>query len=258
MKKIKWQYKFFGILILIILFFGVGFYLGKGGIKTAVKTEPTVKTAQKAVAPAISISTQKIKEDNFSGTMPTISGSSKLAVDARAYVVKKVAEFKKQADMDVPDMRTKFGADSPLSTYTIDIGAKEIKSTKTESIVMSIYTYTGGANGDSTYHVITTTNTGSGILSLSNIILKDQESAFTLFVQKALNDWRPEGSNAPVVFPDDVGNLKFSSFSNWSMDDQNLTIYFDKDQIGPGVLGAVAFPISLNNIKSFLDPAYTL
>jgi hypothetical protein len=49
-----------------------------------------------------------------------------------------------------------------------------------------------------------------------------------------------------------VDNLKFESFSNWSMDEENLTLYFSQYEIGPGVLGPVAFPIPLTKIKDFL------
>jgi hypothetical protein len=55
------------------------------------------------------------------------------------------------------------------------------------------------------------------------------------------------------VFPEDVAALTFDSFTNWSMDDKNLIIYFDQYEIGPSVLGEVAFPLPLEKIKSFLN-----
>jgi hypothetical protein len=83
-----------------------------------------------------------------------------------------------------------------------------------------------------------------------------ERNDFTEFVRRELNAWKPAGADGPVVFPEDVKNLQFDSFVNWSIDGENLIIYFDKYEIGPGVLGAVAFLIPLNKIKDFLEPIY--
>lgn len=252
MKKGKNNGIFYMVALVILII--VGLYLkdhrSAGPVPFVDETKEEVNTEE---VNEISITTETIKEKNFSGTMPKISGSSLLATTAKTYIEKTIAGFKKEADADVPDMREKFGADSPISNYTIDITASEVKSTDTHSIVISEYTYTGGANGNSTYKVITASNTSGEILTLADIIKKDKQAAFVSFVKKVLNAWRPEGSSAPVVFPDEVKNLTFNSFTNWSLDDKNLIIYFDKYQIGPGVLGPVAFPIALSKIKDFLQ-----
>ena len=203
-------------------------------------------------ASKISITTKTIQETNFSGSMPVISGTSLLATKMREYVATQVAEFRKEANTGVPSMRQKFGADSPLATYTIDINSQYIKSEKTESIVSDVYSYTGGAHGGTIYKVMTTSLISGKILSLSNIIKQQEQNAFTEFVKKQLDNWQQDG-NASPVFPDMVQALKFDSFSNWSLDDNNLTIYFDQYSIGPGALGAVAFPLPLSQIKNFLQ-----
>ena len=215
----------------------------------------TVIQAQKTVNPVISISitTKKIKEENFTGTVPVIAGTSTLAVNMKKYLEATVAEFRTQANADVPPMRAKFGADNPTANYEIEIDSKYIKSEKTESIVTNVYTYTGGAHGGTVYHVLSADRASGKILSLSNIIKQAEQNAFTEFVKKRLDAWIPEGSDAPVVFPDDVASLKFADFSNWSLDDKNLTIYFDQYMVGPGVLGAVVFPLSLSQIRNFLQ-----
>ena len=214
---------------------------------TEIPSKTTGKTVEK-----ISITTKKIKETNFSGSMSVISGTSLLATKMRAYVATQVAEFRKEANAEVPSMRAKFGADSPLATYTIDINSKYIKSEKTESIVTDVYSYTGGAHGGTIYKVITANQVGGKILSLSNIIKMQEQNAFTEFVKKQLDNWQQDGNPSPV-FPDMVQALNFDSFSNWSLDDNNLTIYFDQDSIGPGVLGAIGFPLPLSQIKNFLQ-----
>jgi hypothetical protein len=249
--KVTWYSKVFAIILFVVVFY-VGFNLGqqKKEISTNADTNPVKKVESTSVP--VSISTKSIKETNFIGTMPEITGSSVVAVKARAYIDQTIADFRKQANIDVPDMRAKFGADSPTAQYEIDIDAKYSKGDKTESIVMSVYEYTGGANGNSSYKVLTASLASSKILTLSSVIKKDEQIAFTALVKKELNSWSPDGSDTSPVFPDDVKNLTFSSFVNWSLDGENLIIYFNKYDIGPGVLGAVAFPVSLEKIKSMM------
>lgn len=246
-----YEHKAIGFVI-VLAFILVGVFLFKKSDTTVINQLPPKQTPEKSVTSSTAISTQNIMEENFTGTRPVIVGDTLISLRARDYIKERVADFKTQADKDVPDMREKFGADSPMANYTIDIGAKYVKGDKTESIIIDMYAYTGGANGNSSFKVITASRGNGKILSLSDIIKKGQENAFTEFLKKELSAWKPTGADGPVVFPEEVNNLKFDSFQNWSLDDKNLTIYFDKYEIGPGVLGAVAFPLSFDKINNFL------
>ncbi len=202
----------------------------------------------------IEITKKDIKEENFTGSMPVIIGSGALPEAARKYIDFTVQEFRKSANEDVPEMRKQFGVDSPPASYTIDVDAKYLKGTKAQSIVISIYAYTGGANGNSFYKVFTANSSGE-ILSLKDIIRLERQADFTRLVKSELTAWKggeSTGNTSTVVFEDAVADLTFESFDNWSMDDKNLTLYFDKYEIGPGVLGAVAFPIPLSKLKDLL------
>lgn len=241
------------IVIFVILIAG-GLYLKFKKTSAPVPFVDETEQTKENTAP-ITIGSKNIKEENFTGKVATVSGESALAQKAQAYIDTSVTEFKKTADKDVPDMREQFGADSPTAQYEIDIDAKEVKGAKAESIILLSYTYTGGAHGSSVYNVITASSSGT-ILSLSDVIKADKQNAFTELVKKELNKWKPDGSSASPVFPDEVKALKFSSFTNWSLDDKNLTIYFSQYEIGPGVLGAVAFPLPLSKVKDFLNPNY--
>ncbi len=212
-----------------------------------------VSEEEKDVVPKITITSKDIKEENFSGKVSVISGSSLVAKKSREYITAEVAEFRKMANGDVPGIREKFGADNPTANYEIEINAEYRKGPKTESIVMQHYVFTGGAHGNTRYKVVTTNIPGTKVLSLSNIITEDKKGAFTAYIKKELMDWRPEGSTGVIVFEEEVQDLTFASFKDWSMDEDSLTIYFDQYEIGPGVLGAVAFPISLSSIQVFLQ-----
>lgn len=176
-----------------------------------------------------------------------------LAQEARVYVNTTVDEFKAQADNDVPEMRKEFGSDSPSANYSLNIDAKYLNNNKTESIVISVYTYTGGAHGSSYYKVFTLSKKDNKMLSISDLIKKEKEYFFTEQVKKELNDWRPEGSTTSPLFPEVVNALSLKDFSDWSLDDENLIIYFGQYAIGPGVIGQVAFPIPLSKIQNLLN-----
>jgi hypothetical protein len=247
-RKIIATIVFFGLIMIVVKIWGNSDSAQIDQLDTRDET-PTEEVAKDASK--ISITSKDIKEENFSGTIPVISGSGLLVSSAQAYVDQTISEFRIQADTDVPNMREQFGADVASANYEIIIEAKYLKGETTESIVMSVYVYTGGAHGSNSYKVITASLTDGKILALSDILKKEKQNNFIMFLKKRLNDWRPGGGDGPVVFAEDVQNLKFNSITNWAMDDQNLIIYFSQYEIGPGVLGAIAFPISLSEVEGF-------
>ena len=248
--KITWYSKITAIGLFVLVFY-VGYYLGQKK-KTVNPDDGTTPKQVVNTPPSISITSKTIKEDNWSGKVAVVSGTNTLAAKSREYVDKTVADFRKQANTDVPAMRLEFGTETPPQ-YELNIDAKYIKGTKAESVVMSVYTYTGGAHGNSSYKVISASLTSGKILSLSSIIKTDKQVAFTDLVKKELNNWKPDGNSVSPVFPEEVKALKFASFTNWSLDDKYVTLYFSQYEIGPGVLGPIAFPLSLDKVKNFLN-----
>lgn len=209
----------------------------------------------------MTITSQKISETNFTGTMPIFAGSSSVAVQARTYVDQTVSDFRKQANTDVPALKLKFGNDAPPGHYEIDIDAKYIKGAQTESIALSVYTFTGGAHGTTIYKFFTALLSTGKIISLGSVIKMSEQNAFTAFVKKEILAWNPSGIYDPdnsgtSIFADDVNALKFSDFANFSIDDKNLNIYFDQYSIGPGSLGETTFPIALSKLSAFMNASF--
>jgi len=240
------------ILILVILAL-LGFVLKRN---SSIPNIENVNIKDNESSSPIIIKKESIKENNFSGTKPLITGSGTLVDTTKSYIDQRVKEFRVQANNDVPDMKKNFGNDSPIAKYTIDINARYTKSDNTESIIIDEYVYTGGANGNSSYKVFTSSLSSQKILSLSDVVEISKQDSFTSLVKKELMNWRPEGNKESVVFPDEVETLTFNSFRNWSFSGNNLVIYFDKYEIGPGSIGASAFPIPYTKIKDFLVKAY--
>lgn len=245
------------LLVLIIIGLGLIFTRDKWVPKLVERilsneeSSTSTQTAETENKSNTVITSVDIKETNFTGKKPIISGEGVLVLESNKYIESTITEFKAQADRDVPDMREQFGKDNPTANYMIDINAKAYKNSEMDSIVLSVYTYTGGAHGSSYYKVFNAFRGENQLSTITNIVKPNKQFAFTNLVKSELNNWKPDGT--VVVFPETVADLTFSSFKNWTLDDLNINIYFDQYEIGPGVLGAVVFPISLEKIKDFLN-----
>lgn len=244
--------KLIGVVLLITIFY-IGYKLGSGKSKIVDdsipgKSDVTANVLQKQKP---TITNTDIQETNFTGKVSIISGSGVLATKAKEYVDTTVAEFKAQADKDVPAMRKDFGADSPSANYTLNIEAKYLDNTATQSIVVSVYTFTGGAHGSSYYKVFT--GNGSQILSISDLVKSSEQQAFVSFVKKELYTYRVEGASGSPLFSEVVEDLTLGDFENWSLDDKNLVIYFSQYAVGPGVLGSIEFKIPRYKIERFFN-----
>jgi len=202
---------------------------------------------------AISIAQETFAEEHFSGQKPVISGDGTLADAARTYVAQSIADFKIRADKEVPELRKDFGAESPTANYTIDLTAKYMEGKDTQSVVIDSYVYTGGANGNSTYKVFTASKKSGAVLAIGDIIPQTSRDAFVAFVKKKLLDESASGATTLTLFPQDVQALTLNSFDDFAFDEKNVYIYFDKYQIGPGALGAIAYPLSLETVSTYLS-----
>ncbi len=246
------------ISILALVILGLGGLLLKN--KNITTTKEITTPEQPIGKDSISSKEKKtitIREENFSGSRPVLEKNTLLEKQADAYINQEIESFKKMADEEVPQKRQAETGDQPeLVLYTIDIRVHSIKSPTTQSIVIDEDTYTGGASDHTLYKTFTASQTTGKIIVLSDVIIPSKRGEFTTYVKKALQNWRPEKSVSTVVFPEEVAGLTFEDFANWSMDSKNLTLYFDKYTIGPGALGAIAFPLSLSNIKTYSNPTY--
>lgn len=228
-----------GIIVVLALIILAAVWLNKRNMTVA----PTDTITQSPVV----IIDSPIQEVNFTGSRPVITGSSVVVSAANQYIENEIALFKQSADIEVPQLRKDFGEDAPPSHYSLDFKAKYITSTSTESLVIDGYRYTGGANGMSFYKVITAKKEGDSILALDAVVKNGQYESFTAYIKAELV------ARQQAIFIEDVQKLTFDSFRNFSFDDTSMIIYFDKYDIGPGALGAVAFPLPLSEVQQYVQ-----
>jgi len=236
------------ILIALVLFF---IFKHKTAVAPATTSTPIVTSSQ-----SISITEVPISEKYYSGSRPIIAGSGALADAARKYLDTEIANFAQEANDNVPLALQQPDVDPASAQYTIDIKGEYKKGDKYSSIILNEYLYTGGANGASTYKVFTADNATGTIISLQDIIAPSQQANFLAYVKQKLLAYQPADDDSdnsePVVFKDSVDKLTFSSLTDWSIDDSNLTLYFDQYAVAPGAIGAIALDLPQIEIVKFL------
>src|SRR3989344_1754281 len=98
--KVTWYSKVIAVVLAIGIFF-LCYYLGQK--KKNVAEEDGIKEEQvENKTPSVEITSKNIKEDNFTGKVAVVSGKTLLTKEAHKYIDDTVAEFRKQADTDVP------------------------------------------------------------------------------------------------------------------------------------------------------------
>ena len=196
-------------------------------------------------------SSEKLSEQYFSGSVAHVTGTSVAATAAQAHIMERLEAFRLRANEEVPALREHFGTEVPVGHYELGIEASVVESTGTETIVVSEYAYSGGANGMSMYATFTSPKKGGALLTLADVIAPNQHEAFTQLVRTHLGTWAKEHEGA-TLFPEDVAALTFDSFGSWSLSNDDLTIYFDKYAVGPGALGAITLSIPRTDLAGVL------
>jgi hypothetical protein len=241
--------KIVGFVVVVIIAFVYVYYTREPKeVVTQNSTPDPVVLTQKPV-----VSKKEIKEENFSGSTLSIAGESILAKESRKYVVSTIDDFRKRANEEVPDLKKQFGPDVPTAEYSIDMDGTYLESDKTQSLVIGSYVYTGGANGMSLYKVFTASKKDGHIIPITEAIKKESQTDFVKVLKDDLMAWKPEGMDESPVFKDEVEKLTLKDMANWSLDNNNLYIYFDKYTIGPGALGPVTFPLPIYSVKQFIN-----
>lgn len=190
-----------------------------------------------------------IDNENLTGSYSEILGESVAAKSAREYIKKKESELQTQADTDLPEMRKEFPDAFADRKYALEIDANILSSDNTQSIVLLEYVYTGGANGNSLYTSFTQDDEGN-MLTLKDVVPYDKHEAFMSLVKQRLREYElPEGEKVDL-FPESINELTFAHLKNFALENDDLNIYFDKYEVGPGVVGPIVLTIS--NIKETL------
>lgn len=237
------------VLVLGLLFvalFKSGMFSARPGVIPSPETEK--------VTEAISFSKKEIESEYVQGEYSIVTGTSELALETQKYIDEQVDSFVRDAEEQVPQLLADFGSSSPVAHYEIDISAEEVSGTHTTSIVISYYTYTGGAHGQSSYKVFTADKQTGELIALDEIINPSQRNRFLDFIQGEI--LKEMGDKEKFLFPEIVDEITWNSFPDWALDSENFIMYFDQYEITAGAAGAFTIAIPRALISEFIQPYY--
>jgi hypothetical protein len=183
-------------------------------------------------------------------------GDSFIVDEARFQLDQLVQDLQQQAIMD-REMILAEGGELPnylRQPYVMDVTSDRVfnQNLAYESVVYLIYQYTGGANGVSYYRVITANNNDL-VDNLAEIVPIENRARVKSAVVAALESKSFDGQlGSQVLSPQALQNLGLDEIS-FSIDNENLIIYLDEYQVGPGVLGSFSTNIALAQIEDLLD-----
>ena len=121
-----------------------------------------------------------------------------------------------------------------------------------QSIVSQTAAYTGGANGYTYYNVYTLDKDNNRIRGLADIINTVDRRVIKELVVDALETKEfGDTFGSSVLFPEALQNLNLEDVAV-GFDNDNVVLYFDEYQVGPGVIGAFFVEIPLIEIEQYL------
>lgn len=232
---------------------------------------------QEAEAPIVAFDyyLETVEDDNFVASYPAITGYSIVAKKASSYVrdfleplrieAQKVAEEQNAVKSDIQNPKEEIEekeegiveeeTENSFPSYSADIGTNYFSGDLTESVVLSGFLFTGGANGTSFYKAFTSFKGGDKLLSIQDIIKPNKRDEFVNLVKNKLKEWRPEEienvDDESFLFEDVLENLSLNDLESWAIDDDTFILYFDEYAVAPGSVGAIMLEIDLKDVSDF-------
>ncbi len=248
--KVTWYSKLFAVILFVGVFY-LGFYLGMQNQSALDEYEKINAEINKSAAYVpFNQEIKQEKNENYTAEYPVFSGSDAIVSIGNTWVKNVLNDFALEANTDVPQMRADFGADSPTAKYNIVIKGTKEEHPKAQTLVLSIYTYTGGANGTENYYTITVDKSGK-LLTLNDVIQAEKQDDFVKLVKETTSKY-DFGDSGLSVFPEAVGVISMDSLNNWAMTKDGLKIYFSEYEVAPGAAGAISILIPEAQIKDYL------
>lgn len=182
------------------------------------------------------------------GTYPT---NTPFAEQAKEHVTTRLADFITQSEPDFAEIQ-------PFSRgYTISIDTAVTHGTRLMTYMYQDYEYTGGAHGNTVYTTQTLDSTGK-TYALADLFLPTAN--FLPVISQAAIDYFSTDPNVQYDPNDEVWSegLKplAENFSTFYIKDDSIVFKIAQYQIGPYVIGAPEFSISVTDprIKDLIRP----
>jgi hypothetical protein len=160
--------------------------------------------------------------------------------DAQVFVLKEIAEFKSIVE-ETPSEFISF-------PYSLSIAYEEKAGAGLTSYIYTVYTYTGGAHGNTYLKTFAYDSEGTRIL-FEDILKKGQQNiqAVARFAERSLKESLEEGDS---LFEEGV-SAEYENFENFYVGNDQLVFLFQPYQVAAYVLGILEAKVPLESVFGY-------
>ncbi len=128
-------------------------------------------------------------------------------------------------------------------------------STNTTTFVFQLYTYTGGAHGNTAVLTFTYKNSDRTLVTLKDVFT-DATYLRTISAQARTYLYASLGEQSTRDQIDLGTEPNTDNFNAWYMTNDTITFIFGQYQVGPYVIGMPEFPLSKKSVSSIVRPDF--
>jgi hypothetical protein len=138
--------------------------------------------------------------------------------------------------------------------YNLTITTQIATSTKTVSYIIYVYTFEGGAHGETNVATFTY-DAGGKFLTLGDIFVSPYLPEISNLARTYFYDTIDDGYLDKDMV--DSGTAPTAeNYSAWYLTDKNIVFVFQQYQVGPGALGVQEFTVDKNSVADIISPKY--
>lgn len=204
------------------------------------KVVKTVNTQEISKFPGLNLRTETITTKDYTMSMSIpVTKSDKINQEIEKWINMRKNEFLD----NIKDQKNSF-----ISHLNIQVKTRSVKKDM-YSLIFTADEYTGGANGTEFTRPFTVDINTGDFVHLSDIMQVDNQLMSLIKAEVYVDDERAE-----YIFPEHLDEaLHDQKEIKWSINKENLTIYFDKYEVGAGAAGAFHIQIPIDKIAAYLD-----
>ncbi len=241
------------VIITVLVIIAIGWLLiGRSKpMPEPVVTDPTTTPVTAIEWPSVEVNKEVISEENqyysITAAYPT-TRDARITDQFKIFAEAQIAQFKDDTSW-VMDQTIDSAA---ASTLSFDLNYREEKSTKADTYVFGIVTYTGGAHGLQVTRTFAFDINGKAI-AVTDLFTNGEAGIKTVaaFVQNELvkknisdKDWIETGAGATL-----------QNYQNFVISDAGITFIFDPYQVAPYASGTQTILVPLSAFRGIANPS---
>lgn len=158
----------------------------------------------------------------------------------------KISDFKKNSEENLQAVKDTATAENPAPDWTFYFKADwaPVQINKNYiSVVVNVYYFSGGAHGNTEVYTFNYDLAAKKEITFNDFIGGSEDSLKKISklaiddIVSQRADFGESASSVKKELEEGGASPKIENFKNFTFDDENMTIYYDKYQVGPGAMG---------------------